>query len=653
MAATTDSDFTTTGPTPLRGRVAVVSLFLVVACGGGGDTDVAVGTPPAPPPPPPPPPEPIVLLDTIPATRARIDPSTTDVDLTHRGIEGLQFTYAGPCTGNGIALRRQLTDLSGGNEEQLVEHMLPCSLADSTPYTVTVNATGADAVRYRGELEFATGHRESNTLSAIEATTTSAYRVNRLFDRYIEEAVIDEIDSWILRALARVTIGKIADLSWRELTARRATHGVIAQRVTYSSRDPAGEPATLTGLVAFPDIAADPDFQPRGRVVVLSHATGSTPSSLSTDDGWLVLATLIAGRGYLVIAPDNFGRGGSATNPVDGTHQPETYLMANRVAINTLDMVAAVLTNDDYQAFRAPDADAEVVAIGYSQGGHSVVAFWLAAQVGEVGFKVRELYSGGAPHNLYRTVRGPLERLDGRCDGSPWCRDVHLKAVTPYLTKRVLPPLVAYGDVDLELDDIVDGDRLTDDFVTGMLDAEPRYDALKILLQLSTFTNLVEPAKAIATPDTRVRLYHSPFDRLVPAQNTRDLVELLAPEFDARYLAEECDGSLYELLAKRVRITGLVHTICGMEALDEALQDMTARESAGPVGFHAVDRQPGQWLERAEILAKHALGDDQALAEFTADASPEDLEALAEMLRDIGSEDLDALADHLVPPPSP
>ena len=531
--------------------------------------------------------------------------------------------------------------------------MLPCSLADSTAYTVTVNATAEDK-RYRGELDFATSHGGSDTLSVVEQTTTSAYGVNRLFDRYIDNAVIDEIDSWILRALARVTVGKIADLSWPELTARRASHDVIAQRVAYSSRDPDGEPATLTGLVAFPDIAADPDFRPRDRVVVLSHATGSTPSSLRDDDGWLVLATLIAGRGYLVIAPDNFGRGGSATDPVDGTQQPETYLMANRVAINTLDMVAAVLASDDYRSFGAADADPDVVAIGYSQGGHSVVAFWLAAQVGDVGFTVRELYSGGAPHSLYETVRGALARLDGRCDDSPWCRNVHLKAVMPYLTKRVLPPLVAYGDVGLEIDEIVADDRLTDEFVSGMLDNEPRYDPLKVLLQLSTFTNLVEPDKAITARDTRFHLYHSPFDRLVPAQNTRDLVELLSPAFDARYFAEECDGSLYEVLAERVRITGLVHTICGMEALDEALQDMTARASGEAVGLaEAAEPEPGRWLDRAETLARVALDDDAAIAEFAANASSDDLRILAEMLRDTPSADLERLADRLAPVVSP
>lgn len=629
-----------------RGAVALAGIAVAAACGGGsGGSNVPVEPPPAPPPP-----EPITLLDTIPATRAIVDPSTTDIDLVHRGAEGLQFSYAGPCTGNGIALRRQLADLSDNDQDQLIEHVLPCSLAASTAYTVAVNATDADNQRYRGELEFTTGQRGSGTLSVVDQTATSAHDVNRLFDRYIDDVVIDAIDSWILRTLARVTVGKIADLSWPELTAHRATHDVIAQRVGYSSRDPGGEPATLTGLVAFPDIALDADFQHQDRVVVLSHSTASTPSSLRTDDSWLVLASIIAGRGYLVIAPDNFGRGGSATHPIDGTGQPETYLMASRVAINTLDMVAAVLASDDYQPFHGRDADAELMAIGYSQGGHSTVAFWLAAQVGDTGFEVRELYSGGAPHNLYQTVRGVLMKLDGRCDAGPWCRHVHLATAMPYLTDRILPPLVAYADIGLELDEIVDGDQLTDEFVVGMLDAEPRYDALKILLQRSTFTNLVEPAKAIADPATSLHLYHSPFDFLVPAQNTRDLVELLAPEFDARYFAEECDSALYEVLAERVRITGLVHTICGMETLDEALQDMTARSSsdAAEVEAEVIDRKQGRWLGRAEDLAREALRDAPGLAEFTAEATAEDLEILADMLRGAESPVLETLADRMV-----
>lgn len=630
MAATTD---------PRGGAVA--ALLLLGACGGGGG---GTTTPAVPPPPPP---EPIVLFDSIPAPAATVDPSTADISLTHRSPAGLRFAYAGPCRGNAVALRRSLVDLSAGNDDRLVEHLLPCTLADAAFYTVAVNATDTANQRHRGELRFSTGTGASDTLAVLAQSTTTRHAVDRLFDTYVDEALIDEIDSRILRALARVTVGKIADASWRELTARVAEHDVVAQRVGYASRDPDGGPARLTGLVAFPDIADDPAFRPKDRLVVLSHATGSTPSALRVEDGWYVLANIIAGRGYLVVAPDNFGRGGSATDPVDGTEQPETYLMANRVAMNTLDLVSAVLADDDYAAFRPEDASTDVVTIGYSQGGQSAVAFWLAAQVGQPGFKVRELYSGGAPHGLYESFRGILQRLHGTCDGNPWCKRVDLRAVVPYATDRILPALAAYEDIGLELDDLVEGDRLADDFVAGMLNNDPRYDSVKILLQRSSFTNLVEPARAMTVPDTRIRLYHSRYDRLVPAENTKRLLELLTPEFDARYLAEECDSALYKVLAETIKITGLVHSICGLEALDEALQDMVTRQRSLDAHLAYRDDAPGRWLHRAEVLAREALADPGALAEFAADTSTEDIDVLAGLLRDADSADLDALADEL------
>ena len=615
--------------------------MLLAACGGGG------GGSPTPVAPPPPPPEPIALFDTIPEPATTVDPSTADVSLTHRGPAGWRFTYAGPCRGKAVSLSRSLVDLSDGSDDQLVEHLLPCALADATFYTVAVNATDASDRRYRGELRFSTGTRASDPLIVLEQTTTTRRAVDRLFDKYVDEALLDEIDSRILRALARVAVGKIADASWRELTAKVAEHDVVAQRVEYASRNPNGGPARLTGLVAFPDIAGDPAFRPKDRLVVLSHATGSTPSSLRVEDGWYVLANLIAGRGYLVIAADNFGRGGSATDPLDGTEQPETYLMANRVAMNTVDLVTAVLADDDYATFHPEDMPADIVTIGYSQGGHTAVAFWLAGQVGQPGFKVRELYSGGAPHGLYESLRGVLQRLHGTCDDSPWCRDVDLGAVVPYATDRILPALAAYEDIGLDLDELVEGNTLADDFVTGMLNNDPRYDAVKVLLQLSSFTNLVEPALAIGVSDTRIRLYHSRYDRLVPAENTKHLLERLTPEFDARYLAEECDTALYKVLAETIKVPGLVHSICGLEALDEALQDMVARQRSPDADLARRDGARGRWLGSAEALAREALADPRELAEFGGATSAEDLGVLAELLRDVDSADLEALANEL------
>ena len=212
-------------------------------------------------------------------------------------------------------------------------------------------------------------------------------------------------------------VAQIARQTWTELGAREATWGTVSEAVSYDSRSPSGAAATLSGLVAMPDIAGAADYTPPGRIVVLAHATGSTPSHLSRDDGWYVLANILAGRGYLVVAPDNWGRGHAS-----GTDEPETYLMANRVAANGLDMVRAVLDDARYDVFHDAHEGAEVAIIGYSQGAHTAVALWLAgAQVANE-FAIRDVYAGGGPHDLYRTFRGTLERLDDRCDGNPWCR---------------------------------------------------------------------------------------------------------------------------------------------------------------------------------------------------------------------------------------
>ena len=561
------------------------------------------------------------------------------------------FTYAGPCGSDGITLRRSLTDLSGGNEDQLFAHKLPCTLANTRAYTVRLDATRGDGRRYRGELDFSTNNSRSEPpLTVLEQVAVPKHVVDNALDHYITETLLREIDSRFLALLAAVAVGKIADLSWRQLT-KRAAYGVISQRVSYASRRPNGEHAILTGLVAMPDTRTIVDFEPRSRVVVLSHSTGSTPSSLSITDGWYMLANVIAGRGYLVIAPDNWGRGGSSGDG-DGTDRPEPYLMANRVANNTLDMVRAVLDDDDYRAFHDPDNDTDVAVVGYSQGGHSAVAVWLAAQVADA-IEVRELYSGGAPHDLYATFRGALQRLDGSCDANPWCRDVHVRTISPYITNRILPPLLAYTDVGLTRDELVDGDRVAQEFVTGMLNNDSRYDALKTVLQLNSFTNLVDPAEALTDHDTRIHLYHSPFDRLVPERNTRDFADLLLPEFNVEYHDDECDSDLYSVLSDTVPIVGFIHSVCGMETLDEVLKDFRDREAAeagtdsGEPDVPSTRRSLSGWRTLAEMRAKEVANDPEALDGLRRSASAESLGVLAELLRDTGSADLDHLADEL------
>ena len=553
-----------------------VAALLSAGCGGGGGG----GSPPVEPPPPPPPPDPITLFDAIPAAGESVDPDSTRLNIVHLGRPGLRFRYSGGCSPTGLAVRRSVTDL-GSEAQELVDHHLACVMRALTSYGITLDATASDGRRYRGELDFSTTSDGRSAVDVIDHLTVPAAVVDGLFRGFIAEALLDEIDLPVLALFAAGIVGELAERHWPNLVAWPADYGVISRRVSYTSRDPRGARAQLSGLVAMPDIGGIGDFERRDRVVLLEHATGSTPGSLSLTDSWHVLAVLVASHGYLVVAPDNWGRGATAHH--NGSDQHETYLMADRVAGNGLDLLAAVLAGD-YDEFHDPDADADVAIVGYSQGGHSAMAAWLASQVGDTGASVREVYSGGAPHDLYRTFRGALRRADGSCDDDPWCRNVEDEAILPYIRDRILPGLLEYLDVDLALDELVDDDGLVDEFVTGFLQGDSRYDALKTALQLNSFTNILQPEETLTAHDAHVHLYHSAFDRLVPEQNTRDLAELLTPGFDVTF-HDVCDSDVYEALFPTIPVVGVVHSVCGFEMLDAVLGDLRGRTaSAETVG---------------------------------------------------------------------
>ena len=618
-------------------------IALLAACGGGG------GSGRADEPVEPPPPTPVPLVDAIPAPGVTMDPGTTGLNIVHAGDADWKFRYAGDCDPAGVALRHALTDLSDGEDgREVVDHKLACPLEADTAYEVEVNATGGDGTRYRAVLEFtAAGEPVAPGVAVLDSTTLSPGAVDRLFHRYVRDAVLDEIELPIVGALAARIVAEIAERVWTELGAREATYGTVSHAVSYASRGPSGAGAALSGLVALPDIGDDPGFAPLGRTIVLHHATGSTPSRLRADEGWFVLANLLAGRGYLVLAPDNWGRGETS-----GRDRPETYLMANRVANNALDMVREVLADERYRTFHDAPETVDAALVGYSQGGHGAVAVWLANAAVAGPIAIREVHAGGGPHDLYRTFRGVLQEANGSCAGDPWCRDIDPEVLVPYATHRILPAFLRYTDVGLTADDVLDGARLAEAFVDGMLNGEQRFDALKTLLQLNSFPNVVDPAGAIPPADTRIHLYHSALDRLVPQQNSRDLADALIPAFDVTTHFDGCSSGGYEELANLADTVGVMHTVCAFEMFDRVLRELRLDEAAragydraGPRGLDPAL----PWRALAERRAAAALADPSAVAAFRAARSVSELRNQARRLRAAESPRLRELADRLHP----
>ena len=457
--------------------------------------------------------------------------------------------------------------------DQVLDHKVRCTtLTEATNYTFTADGTRDNDARFRATLEFSTGNSSAESpMTVIDSFILSPGIIGDVFTGYVAGALLDELDlPPLIEVLVIDAIIDIAESNWGNLVDPEPLYFVESQRVSYLSRDPSGGPSTqLTGLITLPVVAATSGFLPRDRILVLSHATGSTPSDLNFADAWFILANQFASRGYLVISPDNWGRGGTGD-------EPETYLMANRTAANSLDLVEAVVADPAYdEVYNAGDVN-ELTIIGYSQGGHSAMALWQMLETqGPDNLVVREVYSGGAPHNLYQTFRGVLQHEDGSCDSGAYCRYVDSETTLPFAIDRILPGFLSYTDTGgLTEADLINGDELDQAFVSGFLANDAEYDLLKTLFQLSTFNNIASAAESFAGSSTLLHLYHSRFDRLVPAANTVELATLLTPNVTVDFHENRCNSDGYEVIFNLTDKVGVLHTLCGLAVLDDAMEDL-------------------------------------------------------------------------------
>jgi pimeloyl-ACP methyl ester carboxylesterase len=551
-----------------RTVAALILTSYLTACGGGGGGG---GSTPAPEPPitdPDSEPTTVVLLDSVPGPGVtNVEPEQLTSSFAHLGHSDLSLELSGDCSGFAdTTIRRNLLDLSIADFNQLLDHKIKCNLEENTSYTITANGTRSNEAEYISELFISTGVTNPSGLTVINEFDLPRDTVNDMFIGYINGALFEDLDLPSgIESLIRNLVLEIAEANWGNLVDPDSLYDVTSQQVSYLSRHPDGSPsAELTAAITFPVIASASGFVTRDRAIILTHATGSTPGDLDNTDAWYILANLFASRGYLVIAPDNYGRGGTGSSP-------ETYLMANRTALNTLDLVNQVLEDTAYDdVYNGSD----LAIIGYSQGGHSAVGLHLLLETqGPENLSIRETYSGGAPHNLYQTVRGVMQHLDGSCDDGAYCRYVDEDTTVPFATDRIFPGFLSYTNTGLLLEDVVTGEEINPEFVTAFLANDPELDNFKAMLQLSSFTQIVSAGDNFSSSNALVHLYHSQFDRLVPFANTSELAAVLEPAVTVDFHENRCNSDGYEAIFNLTDKVGVLHTLCGLSVLDDALAD--------------------------------------------------------------------------------
>jgi len=536
----------------------------LLGCGGGGEElanpridlpDSSVDS------------QPLTIIETIPRSDViNADPDRTTLAIAHLSRNNPTSDFSTNCSNiKSIKISRRITDPGPENFSEITQHIIDCDLEENTEHTITLTDQGPDGENLEGDHKFSTGVSTENEIIVKESIALSRDQVRNLFASYVSGALLSDLEApaAVIDLILEPFLG-IADQYWKTLLDPRPLYDVISERVSYQSQDPFGNPITdLTGLVSYPDIQGVSEFSKRSTMILLSHATGSSPGDLNPEDAWFIIANQLSSRGYLVLAPDNYGRGKDNNNE-------ETYLLAAQTAFNGLDLVLSINNNKSYDPIYEGK---KITLIGYSQGGHSATNLLSLSDIKLHEHKVVESFLGGAPFNLYKTFKGVLEFLNGSCSNREYCEFVDSRTSVPFATNRILPALVNYSETGLDINDLVIENTLSDDFVNGFLASDPLYEKLKLLLELNSLTNVKNP-ESFFPKDTLINLYHSPFDRLVPIANSQDFMSNFSSEFEINFDQSECNANAFEVIFETIDKAGIVHTLCALNVLDAVISQL-------------------------------------------------------------------------------
>ncbi|MDL2221998.1 lipase family protein [Parabacteroides sp. OttesenSCG-928-N08] len=154
--------------------------------------------------------------------------------------------------------------------------------------------------------------------------------------------------------------------------------------ITYRSQQPNGSEVEASGIIAYPESG-----EIRG-VVVGQHYTYTANWEVPTST-MATIETALALFGYAVIVPDYIGFGSTR-------ELPHPYLSAENTGRVTVDMVFAAR---EYLATKDISLDQPLYVVGYSQGGHSALAFakMVESRYSEE-ISLKKVFAGGGPYDL-------------------------------------------------------------------------------------------------------------------------------------------------------------------------------------------------------------------------------------------------------------
>jgi dienelactone hydrolase len=241
-------------------------------------------------------------------------------------------------------------------------------------------------------------------------------------------ASYERIGRYTVDQLNAVLTDEIPTLFDDRVAYTPATNAVTLYRVTYPSVIPERDnrPTSASGLVAIPEIAAKAlpvvSYQ-HGTVYAKEDVPSFPEKSFETR---LVLAQF-AGQGYVVIAPDYFGRGTSL--------EPDGYGVLRSHQQACLDLLRAgraVLAREGV-------TPTDLFLAGWSQGGLTTLAFLEAAE--REGVPVAAVGTASAPCDGLALLGGYL--LAPRDLDAKWCASLFILTAFSFESYYAIPGLAA------------------------------------------------------------------------------------------------------------------------------------------------------------------------------------------------------------------
>lgn len=291
-----------------------------------------------------------------------------------------------------------------------------------------------------------------------------------------------------------------------------------AYNIEYPSRDPFGNPVTLSGTITIGDeiVKGNP-----ARGLFLYNRYTSYSAEECPSRGHLGVQKIMVGSGLITISPDFYGFGATQDK-----HQ--AYGLADTNGEASADALVAAI---DLLSDMGYTWDNFIFNMGYSQGGQSAIAALKMLTQKYPAIRLTRTFAGGGLYDVKDTY------LKLASCGETSMPDVVISAILAYnefyrldipLDRLFKEPLLSNLDQLFfskkktlqEIGAFMETDLLEDYLTPQVLDFES--DISKQLCAATDKENLCRGWKP--RPDEKVTLVHNKSDEIVPVQNTENLI---------------------------------------------------------------------------------------------------------------------------------